>query len=217
MSTTRSAYTQGPSEVLIIDSKGLPELSVPRMVPPRRRMPVTSRGARIRERSNSSSPSKLSSRPTQPMPLFHAVLTTARMTAFSPGASPPPVRMPIRLIELIRPDYNKEGRRYVAADPSSCRPSGQLFEKWTPLRRCSYGGQPPHRTESGGWWTAGGSNSRPPRCERGALPAELAAHFREPRSVTRRIRDRQRGAPVRLAHLLLFVAPSQRAWETFFH
>ena len=27
------------------------------------------------------------------------------------------------------------------------------------------------------WWTAGGSNSRPPRCERGALPAELAAHF----------------------------------------
>ena len=26
------------------------------------------------------------------------------------------------------------------------------------------------------WWTAGGSNSRPPRCERGALPAELAAH-----------------------------------------
>ena len=29
---------------------------------------------------------------------------------------------------------------------------------------------------SEGWWTAGGSNSRPPRCERGALPAELAAH-----------------------------------------
>ena len=27
-----------------------------------------------------------------------------------------------------------------------------------------------------GWWTAGGSNSRPPRCERGALPTELAAH-----------------------------------------
>ena len=29
---------------------------------------------------------------------------------------------------------------------------------------------------SEGWWTAGGSNSRPPRCERGALPTELAAH-----------------------------------------
>ena len=26
------------------------------------------------------------------------------------------------------------------------------------------------------WWTARGSNSRPPHCERGALPAELAAH-----------------------------------------
>ena len=26
-----------------------------------------------------------------------------------------------------------------------------------------------------GWWTARGSNPRPPRCERGALPAELAA------------------------------------------
>ena len=30
------------------------------------------------------------------------------------------------------------------------------------------------------WWTAGGSNSRPPRCERGALPTELAAHSDEP-------------------------------------
>ena len=27
------------------------------------------------------------------------------------------------------------------------------------------------------WWTAGGSNSRPLRCERSALPAELAARF----------------------------------------
>src|SRR5713226_8763580 len=26
------------------------------------------------------------------------------------------------------------------------------------------------------WWTARGSNPRPPHCERGALPAELAAH-----------------------------------------
>src|SRR5262249_50322142 len=30
---------------------------------------------------------------------------------------------------------------------------------------------------SAGWWTAGGSNSRPLRCERSALPAELAALF----------------------------------------
>ncbi len=27
------------------------------------------------------------------------------------------------------------------------------------------------------WWTVGGSNPRPPHCERGALPAELTAHF----------------------------------------
>src|SRR5207245_801858 len=28
----------------------------------------------------------------------------------------------------------------------------------------------------GFWWTRGDSNPRPPRCERGALPAELLAH-----------------------------------------
>ena len=27
------------------------------------------------------------------------------------------------------------------------------------------------------WWTVGDSNPRPPRCERGALPAELTAHW----------------------------------------
>src|ERR1039457_5677665 len=26
------------------------------------------------------------------------------------------------------------------------------------------------------WWSGGGSNSRPPHCERGALPAELPPH-----------------------------------------
>ena len=38
--------------------------SVPRIVPPSRRMPVTSRGVSTRERSGSSRPSKLSSMPT---------------------------------------------------------------------------------------------------------------------------------------------------------
>src|SRR5207245_11459610 len=33
----------------------------------------------------------------------------------------------------------------------------------------------PGRTK-GFWWTRGDSNPRPPRCERGALPAELLAH-----------------------------------------
>ena len=39
----------------------------------------------------------------------------------------------------------------------------------------SYGGHPSPGIGSEGWWTAGGSNSRPLRCERSALPAELAA------------------------------------------
>jgi hypothetical protein len=30
------------------------------------------------------------------------------------------------------------------------------------------------------WWTAGGSNPRPPDCEPGALPAELAARRQGP-------------------------------------
>jgi hypothetical protein len=30
-----------------------------------------------------------------------ALMTAARMTAFSPGASPPPVQMAIRRVELI--------------------------------------------------------------------------------------------------------------------
>src|SRR5262245_56213855 len=30
------------------------------------------------------------------------------------------------------------------------------------------------------WWTAGGSNPRPPDCEPGALPAELAARRTDP-------------------------------------
>ncbi len=33
--------------------------------------------------------------------------------------------------------------------------------------------------ERGKWWTVGDSNPRLPRCERGALPAELTAHFCE--------------------------------------
>ena len=36
------------------------------------------------------------------MPALNADLTTARMTAFRPGASPPPVRIPMRLIAVMR-------------------------------------------------------------------------------------------------------------------
>ncbi len=62
-----------------------------------RRMPVTSRGVSFRHRFGSIRPSKLSSRPMTSQWKWVADLTTARMTAFSPGASPPPVRMPILL------------------------------------------------------------------------------------------------------------------------
>src|SRR5665213_3091565 len=80
---------------------GSPRLTVPRIVPPLRRMPVTSRGVRTRDRSVSIRPSKLSSSPTHSMPLFDDALTTARMTALSPGASPPPVRTPNRVSVAI--------------------------------------------------------------------------------------------------------------------
>src|SRR4051812_6461571 len=36
------------------------------------------------------------------MPALHADLTTARMTALRPGASPPPVRIPIRRMSVMR-------------------------------------------------------------------------------------------------------------------
>ena len=45
--------------------------------------------------------------------------------------------------------------------------------RWEPAR----GG----RCVAVGWWTARGSNPRPPRCERGALPTELAAQLDKPR------------------------------------
>ena len=48
------------------------------------------------------------------------------------------------------------------------------------------------------WWTARGSNSRPPHCERGALPTELAAHYFQ--CVTSRTPHTSRGAhPVTVA------------------
>ena len=76
------------------------------MVPPRRRMPVTSLAESTRDRFGSISPSKLSSRPTTSMPSLTPALTTARITAFSPGASPPPVRIPIRFSFCMQFGYS---------------------------------------------------------------------------------------------------------------
>src|SRR5258708_7167759 len=68
------------------------------MVPPTRRMPVTSLGTTRRDRLASIKPSKLSSRPMTSQLQLAAALTTAPMTALRPGASPPPVSTPMRPI-----------------------------------------------------------------------------------------------------------------------
>ena len=76
---------------------GSPRLVVPRIVPPRGRIPITS----LRERTRSfscgqSRPSKPSSMPRTFHPYFMmAQFTAARITAFKPGQSPPPVQIPI--------------------------------------------------------------------------------------------------------------------------
>src|SRR3989475_5010992 len=76
---------------------------VPRIVPPSGRMPRTSAG-----RSSSMTP--LSRQPAQPFwtpltewPSWNARRATARIAAFSPGASPPPVRTPMRTGDRLRP------------------------------------------------------------------------------------------------------------------
>src|SRR4051794_4564995 len=69
----------------------------PRIVPPRGRMPRTS-GMPSGIVSLSSGPRQPSRKPTNSCPYMPAPLrTTARMTAFNPGQSPPPVSTPIRM------------------------------------------------------------------------------------------------------------------------
>ena len=61
-----------------------------------------------------------------------------------------------------------------------CR-RGRVWQHTASTIGCRQFGEPGdagrnQRNAAENWWTAGGSNSRPPRCERGALPTELAAH-----------------------------------------
>jgi len=66
-------------------------LVVPRIVPPRGRMPLTSFSVSSNDFSGQMRPSNPSGIPMTFHPYFRmAALVAARMTALSPGASPPP-------------------------------------------------------------------------------------------------------------------------------
>src|SRR5438270_902273 len=88
---------------MVLYWKGLPRLVVPRMVPPRGRMPLTSLSVSSHDFSGQIRPSKPSGMPiTFHLYLRMAHLTAARMTALRPGASPPPVQMPMQWISDMR-------------------------------------------------------------------------------------------------------------------
>src|SRR5687767_3491805 len=89
------------------------------------------------------------------------------MTALRPGASPPPVITPIRLIP----------GRFAGGRDMKRKVYGSTFGQHSGAKvgLPAVARSPAFKSE--GWWTARGSNSRPPHCERGALPAELAAHY----------------------------------------
>ena len=72
------------------------------MVPPRSSRPLTDELSSVRVRGRPIRPSKPSSMPSTDQPWStSADLTTARMTAFSPGASPPLVSTPMRRIGAV--------------------------------------------------------------------------------------------------------------------
>ena len=69
---------------------------VPRMVPPNGRIPRTSCAVISRISPSSRQPAHPFWTPLTWCPSWNARRATARMAAFRPGASPPPVRIPIR-------------------------------------------------------------------------------------------------------------------------
>src|SRR5437763_1120333 len=69
---------------------------VPRMVPPSGRMPRTEAGVRSSMSPPPSTPAQPFLIPVTWNPCWKARRATPRMAALSPGASPPPVRTPIR-------------------------------------------------------------------------------------------------------------------------
>ena len=87
----------------VLYRKGLPRLVVPRIVPPRGRMPLTCLSVSSYDFSGQIRPSKPSGMPMT----FHlyfrkAHFAAARMTALRPGASPPPVQIPMqRMSDMV--------------------------------------------------------------------------------------------------------------------
>src|SRR5437870_6451660 len=79
---------------------GLAAFVVPRIVPPRWRMPETL-AAFMGRVCEWTKPSKHSSIPRTSHPNPTDVFTAARITAFNPGQSPPPVRTPTRIDPLL--------------------------------------------------------------------------------------------------------------------
>ncbi len=91
-----SSLTISLPSTTFLTAKGLPLFVVPRIVPPRNSMPRVFQGVSSLALTGVSSPSKPSNIPTtSQLYLLTAVFTTARITALSPGASPPPESMPI--------------------------------------------------------------------------------------------------------------------------
>ena len=72
----------------------------PRMVPPREMMSSVPSAVRSTELF-STSPRQPSRNPTVVPPRLALVRTTARITAFSPGQSPPPVKAPIFIVVIL--------------------------------------------------------------------------------------------------------------------
>src|SRR5262245_14757994 len=71
-------------------------------------------------------------------PALVAVLTTARMTALSPGASPPPVRTPIFLIVGMQELCRRPSLRRRLARRSASQARGRTSPLRTPPRQPLY-------------------------------------------------------------------------------
>src|SRR3954470_1136889 len=119
-----SAITTGPSSRL----KGLVR-EVPRIVPPRGRMPRVDSTVSSSQ-AFSSGPRQPSRKPTIEWPCWSMPLrTTARITAFKPGQSPPPVSTPMRTaanIARVRERHPARGYALAAAGAAMFALNGSL-------------------------------------------------------------------------------------------